>query len=67
MLAFIDEAGDTGLKTNQGASQFFVVVMVLFEDHEEAQRCDQRISDLPPISWTGGYATAALASNSTGA
>lgn len=44
MLAFIDEAGDTGLKTDQGASQFFVVVMVLFEDHEEALRCDQRIS-----------------------
>ena len=44
MLAFIDEAGDTGLKTTQGASQFFVVVMVLFEDHEEALRCDQRIA-----------------------
>lgn len=44
MLAFIDEAGDTGLKTTKGASQFFIVVMVLFEDHDEAQRCDQRIS-----------------------
>lgn len=44
MLAFIDESGDTGLKTDEGASRFFVVVMVLFEDHEEALRCDQRIS-----------------------
>lgn len=44
MLAFIDEAGDTGLKTNEGSSRYFVVALVVFEDHDEATRCDQRIS-----------------------
>ncbi|HJT20006.1 MAG TPA: DUF3800 domain-containing protein [Nitrospira sp.] len=43
MLAFIDEAGDTGLKTDQGSSRYFVVALVLFEDHAEAISCDQRI------------------------
>lgn len=44
MLAFIDEAGDTGLKTDRGSSRYFVVALVLFEEHEEAQACDQRIT-----------------------
>lgn len=44
MLAFIDEAGDTGLKTDQGASRYFVVSLVIFEDHDEALACDQRIT-----------------------
>jgi len=44
VLAFIDEAGDTGLKTDRGSSRFFVVAMVLFEDHDEALHCDQRIA-----------------------
>lgn len=43
MLAFIDEAGDTGLKTDQGSSRYFVVALVIFEDHDEALACDQRI------------------------
>lgn len=28
---------------DKGSSRFFVVVMVVFEEHEEADRCDQRI------------------------
>lgn len=44
MLAFIDEAGDTGLRTEDGASRVFIVALVIFEDHEEAIACDQRIS-----------------------
>jgi len=43
MLAFIDEAGDSGLKVEKGASAFFSVALVLFEEHSEAQKCDQRI------------------------
>jgi len=43
MLAFIDESGDSGLKVDQGSSLFFSVALVLFEEHEEAERCDQRI------------------------
>ena len=43
MLVFIDESGDTGLKVAQGSSEFFVVALVTFEDHDEATGCDQRI------------------------
>ena len=43
MLVFIDEAGDTGLKLDKGSSKFFVISLILFEDHEEALACDQRI------------------------
>jgi len=43
MLVFIDESGDPGLKLKDGSSEFFVVSLVVFEDHEEALACDQRI------------------------
>jgi hypothetical protein len=43
MLAFIDETGDSGLKVEKGASSFFSVALILFEEHSEAQKCDQRI------------------------
>lgn len=43
MLAFIDEAGDSGLKVSQGSSTYFSVAMILFEEHADAERCDQRI------------------------
>jgi len=43
MLVFIDESGDTGRKIAQGSSRYFVVSLVLFKDHDEAQNCDQRI------------------------
>src|SRR3989338_3662331 len=46
MLVFIDESGDTGRKIEQGSSRYFVVVLVIFEDHEEALTCDQRIEVL---------------------
>lgn len=44
MLVFIDEAGDTGRKLDKGSSQFFVVSMAIFVDHEEATTLDKRIS-----------------------
>ena len=43
MLVFIDESGDTGLKIEKGASRFFVIALMIFEDHDEAIACDQRI------------------------
>lgn len=43
MLVFIDESGDTGLKIEQGSSRYFVIVLVSFEENEEAIACDQRI------------------------
>lgn len=46
MLAFIDESGDTGRKTDKGSSAYFAVSMVLFLDHEEALACDRCIDAL---------------------
>ncbi len=43
MLAFIDESGDSGLKTESGSSRYFTVGLVVFEDLDEASACDQRI------------------------
>ncbi|MDD5692265.1 MAG: DUF3800 domain-containing protein [Candidatus Omnitrophica bacterium] len=44
MLVFIDESGDVGLKIKEGSSRFFVISLVVFEDHKEAEACDKRIS-----------------------
>lgn len=44
MLVFIDESGDTGLKTATGSSKFFIISLVIFDDHDEANACDQRIN-----------------------
>lgn len=44
MLVFLDESGDTGRKIGQGSSDYFIISLVLFEDNEEAQSCDQRIT-----------------------
>jgi len=43
MLIFIDESGDSGLKIDNGSSRFFTIGLVVFEDHEDAVACDQRI------------------------
>jgi hypothetical protein len=43
MLVFIDESGDSGTKIPEGSSAFFIVSLVVFEDHDEAIACDQRI------------------------
>ncbi len=43
MLVFIDESGDSGLKINNGSSRYFTVSLVVFEEHDEADACDQRI------------------------
>ncbi|TAN62457.1 DUF3800 domain-containing protein [bacterium] len=44
MLVFIDESGDPGLKIESGSSRYFVISLVVFEDHKEAESCDKRIS-----------------------
>ena len=43
LLVFVDEAGDTGLKLHKGSSAYFIVTLVLFEDHDEAEATDDRI------------------------
>jgi hypothetical protein len=43
MLAFLDESGDAGRKLDKGSSPFFTVALVIFNDHDEALRCEERI------------------------
>ena len=43
MLVFLDEAGDTGFKFDTGSSKYFTIALIIFNDHEEAEKCDQRI------------------------
>jgi hypothetical protein len=43
MLVFIDESGDAGLKLQAGSTNYFVVTLVVFDDHEEALNVDRRV------------------------
>jgi len=43
MLVFIDESGDPGMPPGNGASAFFTVTLVVFEDRDEAAAVEQRI------------------------
>lgn len=46
MLVFIDESGDPGLKIEKGSTKFFVIVLVAFDQNEEATACDRAIEKL---------------------
>jgi len=46
MLVFVDESGDPGMKLGAGSSDFFIVTAVIFDDVENALKCDIAISDL---------------------
>ena len=46
MLGFMDESGDTGFQFHRNSSPFFIVVVVLFESEEEAERMGARIDAL---------------------
>src|SRR6266550_141126 len=43
MLVFIDESGDPGMKIKGGSSPYFTVILLVFEDYDEALAVDQRI------------------------
>ncbi|MGQ9677346.1 MAG: DUF3800 domain-containing protein [Chloroflexota bacterium] len=45
-LVFIDESGDPGLKCGAGSTEYFVVVAVVFSDHNQAKMADERIDQL---------------------
>ena len=45
MLVLIDESGDAGFKITRGSTPFFVVVMVIFRDLEEAERTSKAIAE----------------------
>jgi len=40
----VDEAEDPGLKLDCGSSKHFVVTLVVFEETEEAEALDKRLS-----------------------
>ncbi len=42
MLVFVDESGDAGMKLGAGSSDLFILTAVLFQDRDEALRCDER-------------------------
>jgi hypothetical protein len=46
MLVFVDESGDVGIKVDAGSSRYFMVPLLVFEDHDEALAADERISRL---------------------
>jgi len=51
----------------EGPFTFSIEMAVPLDRAREITSLSGKVVDLPPISWTRGYATAALASNSTGA
>jgi Protein of unknown function (DUF3800) len=46
MLVLIDESGDPGIKLDGGSSEYLVVTLVLFEDHDEALEVEKAIEEL---------------------
>lgn len=44
MLVFIDESGDPGMPPGNGASDYFTVTLIIFEDHEEATAVERRLA-----------------------
>ena len=55
MLVFIDESGDSGFSIATGASRYFTIALVVFEDSNEAWACDQRIDLLRrELGWSPG-------------
>ena len=61
MLIFLDEAGDTGFKFDKKSSKYFVISLVIFNDYQEANNCDNAISDLrkkicKPENWEFHFA-----------
>ena len=46
MLAFVDESGDSGRKILNRSSRFFVIAVVVFQNHDEARDCDAAIARL---------------------
>lgn len=45
-LIFLDEAGDTGFQFKDGASHYFVVTIVIFDDPAQAARASEAINEL---------------------
>ena len=46
MLVFLDDSGDPGFKVGKGSTPCFVIVLVIFDDNLEAERCAVAIKEL---------------------
>lgn len=46
MLIFMDESGDTGFKFNKVSSQYFVLVMVIFDSLEAAEKANEAVKEV---------------------
>lgn len=46
MLVFLDDSGDPGFKVKKGSSPCFVIALVIFNDHLEAEACAVEIKRL---------------------
>lgn len=46
MLVFLDDSGDPGFKVKKGSSPCFVIALVIFDDHLEAESCAVEIKKL---------------------
>lgn len=46
MLVFIDDSGDPGFKFKKGSSRIFVIALVIFKDHLEAEKTSLAIKEL---------------------
>lgn len=46
MLIFIDDSGDPGFKVGKGSSRVFVISLVIFDDHLEAEKASLGIKEL---------------------
>ena len=46
MLVFLDDSGDPGFKVKKGSSPCFVIALVIFDDHLEAEACAVEIKRL---------------------
>lgn len=51
MLIYIDESGDSWFKFDHWSSPFFSIALVVFNDHDEAEACSQRIDLLRRELW----------------
>lgn len=46
MLVFLDDSGDPGFKVKKGSSPCFVIALVIFDDHLQAEECAVEIKKL---------------------
>lgn len=51
MLVFIDESWDSWFKFDKWSSEFFTIAMIVFNDKDESDSCEQRIQLLKKELW----------------